>query len=109
MLALFLSWPFLLSLKDGDSNNRLEPFCTPQAYATLIRAGLAFCKIKQIVVAPLLLDKGNKSNGKTFPKGVFLGAEAFLPNSALEMLARAFAKGAKPSPSSWNMPFDSLL
>ena len=55
------------------------------------------------------LEKGNKSNGKTFPKGVFVGAEAFLPNPALEMLARAFSKGAKQSPSTWNMPFDSLL
>ena len=83
--------------------------CTPNAYATLIRAGLAYCKPKKIVVAPLLLEKGNKSNGKTFPKGVFIGAEAFVPTPALEMLARAFSKGAKQTPSSWSMTFDSLL
>ena len=100
VLAFIEGWRF---------QHQVGTLCTPQAYATLIRAGLAFCKLKQIVVAPLSLEKGNKSNGKTFPKGVFVGAEAFLPNPALEMLARAFSKGAKQSPSTWNMPFDSLL
>ena len=60
-------------------------------------------------MAPLLLEKGNKSNGKTFPKGTFVGAEAFLHNDALEMLARAFAKGASLTPHSWCFSFDSLL
>ena len=83
--------------------------CTPQAFASLIRSGFAFCKQKKFVVAPLLLDKRNKSNGKTFPKGAFLGAEAYVENAALDMLARAFAKGAKATPWSWCIPFDNLL
>ena len=83
--------------------------CTPQAFASLIRSGFAYCKQKNIVVAPLLLDKRNKSNGKTFPKGAFLGAEAYVENAALDMLARAFAKGAKATPWSWSIPFDNLL
>ena len=82
---------------------------TPQAYASIIRAGFAVCKHKQVTVAPLLLDKGNKSNGKTFPKGTFVGAEAWLPTPALEMLARAFAKGASLTPHSWSTSFDALL
>lgn len=83
--------------------------CTVQAYAAIIRAAFAYCKRKQIVVAPLLLDKGNKSCGKTYPKGAFVGAEAYVDNGALEMLCRAFDKGAKSSPASWALPFDSLV
>ena len=83
--------------------------CTPQAFASIIRAGFAACKQKQIIVAPLLLEKGNKSNGKTFPKGTFVGAEAFMPCAALDTLARAFQKGASLTPHSWCLPFDSLL
>ena len=83
--------------------------CTPHAYATIVRAGIAFCKLKQVTVAPLLLDKGNKSNGKTFPKGVFKGAEVFLDNITLDLLCRAFERGAKATPHSWSMLFDSLL
>ena len=82
--------------------------CTPHAYATIIRAGISFCKLKQVVVAPLLLDKGNKSNGKTFPKGAFIGAEVLF-NPTLEVLCRAFERGAKATPHSWSMLFDSLL
>lgn len=83
--------------------------CTPQAYATIIRAAISFCKTKQIVVAPLLLDKGNKCNGKTFPKGAFFGAEVYLTNQTLEFLSRAFERGAKATPLSWALPGDSLL
>lgn len=85
--------------------------CTPEAYASIIRAGFSYCKQKQIVVAPLLLDKGHKSNGKTFPQGAFLGAEAFIDNAnaTLKMIGRAFGKGAKESPLSWCLPFGSLL
>lgn len=86
-----------------------DTICTPQAYATVIRAAISFCKAKKFVVAPLLLDKGNKSNGKTFPKGAFFGAEVFLDNRTLELLSRAFEKGAKATPLSWALPFDSLL
>ena len=82
---------------------------TPQAYACIIRASISYCKNKQIVVAPLLLDKRNKSNGRTFPKGAFLGAEAYLDNATLEMLCRAFMRGAKETPLSWCIPFDALL
>lgn len=64
--------------------------CSLQAYATIIRAAISFCKQKYIVVAPLLLDKGNKCNGKTHPKGAFFGAEVFLDNPTLECLCRAF-------------------
>lgn len=69
--------------------------CTPQSYASIIRAAISFCKTKQVIVAPLLLDKGNKCNGKTFPKGAFLGAQVY--------------RGAKATPHSWAIPFDSLL
>ena len=83
--------------------------CTVQAYAATIRAAISYCKAKHIVVAPLLLQKGNKCNGKTYPKGAFVGAEAFLGNVPLEMLCRAFEKGAMSTPASWTIPFDSLL
>lgn len=83
--------------------------CTLQAYAAIIRAGISFCKVKLIVAAPLLLDKGNKCNRKTFPKGAFFGAEVFLSNQTLELLVRAFEKGAKATPMSWPLTFDSLL
>ena len=82
---------------------------TPQAYASIIRASISYCKNKNIVVAPLLLDKRNKSNGRTFPKGTFLGAEAYLDNATLERLCRAFMRGAKETPHSWCIPFDALL
>ena len=72
--------------------------CTVQTYAAIIRAAIAYCKGKQIVIAPCLLQKGNKCNGKTYPKGAIMGAEAFLGNTPLEMLARAFDKGAKALP-----------
>lgn len=81
---------------------------TPQAY-TVLRSGFAYCKKKNIVVAPLHLDKRNKNNGKTYPKGAFLGAGAYLDDPVLEALCRAFQKGAKATPSSWNMPFEALL
>lgn len=74
--------------------------CTVQSYAAIIRAAISYCKSKSIVCAPLLLDKGNKCNGKTFPKGAFLGAEAFVDNCTLELLFRAFEKGAKATPNS---------
>ena len=83
--------------------------CTVQAYAAIIRAAISYCKPRQIIVAPLLLDKGNKCNGKTYPKGAFHGAEAYLDNVTLELLVRAFEKGAKATPSSWALPFDLLL
>lgn len=82
---------------------------TPQAYAATLRSGFAHCKKKQIVVAPLHLDKRNKNNGKTFPKGAFLGAEVYLEVPVLEAICWAFQKGAKATPSSWNMPFEALL
>ena len=82
---------------------------TVQAYAAIIRAAFSFCKTKQIVVAPLHLDKGNKCNEKTFPKGAFHGAEAHLDNSTLELLVRAFDRGAAATPHSWSIPFDLLL
>ena len=83
--------------------------CTLQAYAAIIRAGISFCKVKLFIVAPLLLDKGNKCNGKTFPKGAFFGAEVYLSNQTLELFVRAFERGAKATPSSWSLTFDSLL
>ena len=83
--------------------------CTVQAYAAIIRAAITYCKGRNVVIAPSLLQKGNKCNGKTFPKGAFFGAEAFLGNMPLEMLVRAFEKGAKATPLSWTIPFDSLL
>ena len=83
--------------------------CTVQAYAAIIRAAFSFCKAKQIVVAPLHLDKGNKCNGKTFPKGAFHGAEVHLDNATLELLIRAFDRGAAATPHSWSIPFDLLL
>lgn len=83
--------------------------CTFQAYAALIRAAFACCKAKHIVVGPLLLDKKNKCNGRTFPKGAFVGAEAYIDNPTLEMLCRAFEKGAKATPFSWSIPFDTVL
>lgn len=99
--AAFLSgWRF--ELPEGT-------LCTPQSYAATIRAGISFCKTKHIVVAALLLDKGNKCNGKTFPKGAFFGAEVYLENKTLELLSRAFEKGAKATPHSWSLVFDSLL
>lgn len=83
--------------------------CTFQAYAALIRAAFSYCKAKHIVVGPLLLDKKNKCNGRTFPKGAFVGAEAYIDNPTLELLCRAFEKGAKATPFSWSIPFDSVL
>ena len=83
--------------------------CTVQAYAAIIRAAFSLRKARQIVVAPLHLDKGNKCNGTTFPKGAFHGAEVLLDNSTLELLARAFAKGAAATPHSWSIMFDQLL
>ena len=83
--------------------------CTPQAYAAIIRGAISFCKHKKIVVAPLLLDKRNKSNGRTYPKGAFLGAEVFLDNCTLDLLCKAFEKGAKATPASWALPFDLLV
>lgn len=50
-----------------------------------------------------------QKQGKTYPKGAFLGAEAFIDNTALELLRKAFEKCAKETPFSWRMPFDSLL
>ena len=99
--AAFLSG-FRFELPEGT-------ICTLQAYAAVIRAAISFCKAKNYVVAPLLLDKGNKCNGKTFPKGAFFGAEVFLENKTLELLSRAFERGAKATPHSWALPFDSLL
>ena len=69
--------------------------CTVQAYAAIVRAAITYCKGRQIVISPSLLQKGNKCNGKTYPKGAFFGAEAFLGNGPLGLLARAFEKGAK--------------
>ena len=48
-------------------------------------------------------------NGRTFPKGAFVGAEAYIDNPTLELLCRAFEKGAKATPFSWSIPFDSVL
>lgn len=83
--------------------------CTVQAYAAIIRAAISRCKSLGVVCAPLLLDKGNKCNGRTFPKGAFIGAEAYVDNATLELLCRAFERGAKASPASWAIPFDLLL
>ena len=83
--------------------------CTVQAYAATTRAAISRCKSLGVVCAPLLLDKGNKCNGRTSPKGAFIGAEAFVDNATLEVLFRAFERGAKASPASWAIPFDLLL
>ena len=58
--------------------------CTVQAYTAIIRAAISYC-------------------------GAFRGAEAYLDNATLELLARAFDKGAKATPLSWALPFDLLL
>ena len=98
-----------LSLLFWPSIKRSTSQWTVQAYAAIVRAAITYCKGRQIVIAPSLLQKGNKCNGKTYPKGAFFGTEAFLGNGPLEMLARAFEKGAKATPSSWAFTFDSLL
>lgn len=38
---------------------------TPNSYAKVLRDGFAYCKLKEVVVAPLTLEFKNKNNGKT--------------------------------------------
>ena len=100
MLAFVQGWRF--ELPTGT-------IATPHVYAKILRDGSAYCKVKEIVSAPGHVELRNKNNGKTYPKGSISGAEVFLENAALEVLCRAFQKGAKDTPSSWSMPFDSIL
>ena len=74
----------------------------PQLSGSNFKVFLGFCNslrwrlgegLACSVFASLLLDKGNKCNGKTFPKGALRGAEAYLDNATLELLVRAFDKG----------------
>ena len=81
---------------------------SPASFARILQSFFAFCKKCAFSVAPVCIEYKNKSNGKCFPKGTFVGAEVYMPPDALLLVLHAFRKGAKESPKTWSMPFDTL-
>lgn len=66
---------------------------TPALYAKILREGLAICKIRGVAVVPLYPTFTNKCGGKAFQKGSFVGAKAFITDSARCLVCSAFLKG----------------
>ena len=72
--------------------------CSPQAYATIIRAGIAFCKAKQIVVAPWRLYfsiKEISAMGRPSRKASFEVLRPFLTIAHLSFSPVLLRKGPK--------------